>query len=519
MKPENISDAMGYIEDELVVSAGESRNRKNNKKKRPHIRPGLAAVAACICLAAAGIFWSGLVFIPNEDAANGGSEKEFSAREDVTNSSAADESSAQVKILAKAQYPEMIQCPDMETFTNEITGEVDDEAYMKEYDAWWESRKKQLSGQEDRESLKNFVYQTQQQFLKTEDGKNSVYSPLNIYMALGMLAEVTDGNSREQILELLGTEDMDVLRDMITSIWNSNYCDDGVVTSILANSLWLNEDIDFVQSTLDTLKDVYYASSYQGTMGSDEMNRELQNWLNEQTGDLLKDQAGKIELDSTTVMALASAVYFKAGWSDEFFESNTKEGIFHSGQGDVKCDFMNQTLFDYYYRGEHFSAIRKGLHDREGMWLILPDEGTQVEELLEDRELLELYFSGGEWENSEYKEINLSMPRFDVSSDMDLSQGLQALGITDVFDMEKSDFTPMTRDTDKIYLSRSSHAARVMVDEEGCTAAAFTVVSLEAGEGWSGDKVDFVLDRPFLFVIEGIGGDPLFAGVVNQPEN
>ena len=31
MKPENISDAMGYIEDELVVSAGESRNRKNNK--------------------------------------------------------------------------------------------------------------------------------------------------------------------------------------------------------------------------------------------------------------------------------------------------------------------------------------------------------------------------------------------------------------------------------------------------------------------------------------------------------
>ena len=34
MKPENISDAMGYIEDELVVSAGESRNRKNNKKTR-----------------------------------------------------------------------------------------------------------------------------------------------------------------------------------------------------------------------------------------------------------------------------------------------------------------------------------------------------------------------------------------------------------------------------------------------------------------------------------------------------
>lgn len=519
MKPEDISDAMGAIKDELVACAGESRNRKKNKKKRTHICSGLAAAAACICLAAAGIFWSGHMFIPNEDAANGSLEKEFSAREDVINSSAADESTAQVKILAKAQYPEMIQYPDMETFTDEKTGEVDNEAYMKEYDAWWESRKKQLSGQEDRESLKNFLYQTQQQFLKTEDGKNSVYSPLNIYMALGMLAEVTDGNSREQILELLGTEDMDVLREMIASIWNSNYCDDGMVSSILANSLWLNQDIDFVQSTLDTLKDVYYASSYQGVMGSDEMNQELQNWLNEQTGDLLKNQAGEIKLNSETVMALASAVYFQAKWSDGFWESDTREGIFHSAQGDVKCDFMNQTIYESYYRGEHFSAIRKGLYDREWMWLILPDEGTQVEELLYDRELLELYFSKGEWENSEYKEIHLSMPRFDVSSDMDLSQGLKALGITDVFDMEKSDFTPMTRDTDKIYLSSSSHAARVMVDEEGCTATAFTVLSLEAGDGWSDDKVDLVLDRPFLFMIEGIGGDPLFAGAVNQPGN
>ena len=32
-----------------------------------------------------------------------------------------------------------------------------------------------------------------------------------------------------------------------------------------------------------------------------------------------------------------------------------------------------------------------------------------------------------------------------------------------------------------------------------------------------GDEVDFVLDRPFIFVVTGGGGLPLFAGVVNQP--
>jgi len=31
------------------------------------------------------------------------------------------------------------------------------------------------------------------------------------------------------------------------------------------------------------------------------------------------------------------------------------------------------------------------------------------------------------------------------------------------------------------------------------------------------DEVDFVLDRPFLFVLTGTDGMPLFVGVVNDP--
>ena len=31
------------------------------------------------------------------------------------------------------------------------------------------------------------------------------------------------------------------------------------------------------------------------------------------------------------------------------------------------------------------------------------------------------------------------------------------------------------------------------------------------------DEVDFVVDRPFLFVITGADSLPLFAGVVNHP--
>jgi len=74
----------------------------------------------------------------------------------------------------------------------------------------------------------------------------------------------------------------------------------------------------------------------------------------------------------------------------------------------------------------------------------------------------------------------------------------------------------MTRDTDEIFLSQAKHAARVSIDEEGCTAAAFTVMEA-SGSGMPEDEVDFVIDRPFLFAITNDAGFPLFIGIVNQP--
>ena len=151
------------------------------------------------------------------------------------------------------------------------------------------------------------------------------------------------------------------------------------------------------------------------------------------------------------------------------------------------------------------------------MWLFLPDEGVDVQSLLTDENVTRLLFDLDSWTDSRFLIVNLAMPKFDVSSDLRLKDSLQAMGITDVFDPSVSDFSPMTRDAEGIYLSQADHAARVAVDEEGVTAAAYTVIAT-AGAGEPPDEeVDFVLDRPFLFVITGCDGSPLFAGIVSQP--
>ena len=57
-----------------------------------------------------------------------------------------------------------------------------------------------------------------------------------------------------------------------------------------------------------------------------------------------------------------------------------------------------------------------------------------------------------------------------------------------------------------------------MIDEEGCVAAAYTVMILKATGAAPEDEIDFVLDQPFIFMIESEVGLPLFVGVVNQPQ-
>ena len=418
--------------------------------------------------------------------------------------------------VSYAVYPDTAPFPDEMLYVNN-DGSIDD-TFWDAYELWDSDKRARRTMLEDYEGeLNPFFADSIRQFLADSEGRNKIYSPINVYMALGMLAEVTEGESREQVLTLLGLSSVEDLRSQAYMIWNANYLNDGANTSILASSLWLNEDVNFIQSTLDSLAQNYYASTYQGVMGSDELNRALQRWLNEQTGGLLGEQASDVSLDDDTVMALATTINFHARWNDEFFPEATQSGVFHGTDGDVDCDFMHEDQSMYYW-GEKFSAVVKYLQSDGNMWFILPDEGVSVDELLQDEQAMEFILGNKyEWENNEFVTVHLSVPKFDVSSDIDLTSGLKALGVTDVFDPAISDFTPMTSDTGEIYLSQAEHAARVKIDEKGCTAAAYTVMAAAGSAMPPEEEIDFVLDRPFIFLITGAGDLPLFVGIVNRP--
>ena len=414
--------------------------------------------------------------------------------------------SDKAKVLAEAEYPEMPVHPDAEADPDGTS-----------YDAWEKARsalRNQPKGYQN--GFNDFFLSSTDVFLNKNATDNQAYSPLSLFMALGMSAEITDGNSRQQILDALHQSNIKTLRSHSKSIWQANYADDGLTKCVLANSLWTNNRMRYHKDTVSRLADTYYASAFSGEPGSDEYNKMLQTWISQQTDGLLDDYASNVRMNPRMVLTLASTVNYSGKWIDPFMSQNTKKSTFHAASGDIKCDFMNAFQMAEYNWGDHFSSVSLPLQNNGHMKLILPNEGYSPADLLNDKQVNKLLVSNGNYAKSKTPMVTLSIPKFDVSSTIDLHDGLNAMGITDIFDPEISDFTPLTDSTDEIYLSKAEQNTRVLIDEEGCKAASVTVMMYD-GWGASTEQENFILDRPFIFEIMSETGLPLFVGIVNNP--
>lgn len=403
-----------------------------------------------------------------------------------------------VEVLGRSEYPDM--------------------AFFPSYD-WIAEREERIAIDEkiDHEALLNFNKSTSLEFLGSSNGENRVYSPANIYITLSILTELTDGESRQQILSLTGFDSIEALREQSAALWKNLYCLDGSCTSVLANSLWLNSGTEVNADTVNKVAEEYFASVFRGDMSDGNTVTAMKKWLDDQTDGLLEDSVNNFSLTPDTLMTLCSAVYFNAKWRDEFDEEENDFRIFHGNDGDKEIEFMNITKPAEYYWGRDYSASYLSLDNFGAMWFILPDEDKSIDDVLKSGEYLEMINSEKNiegWENKSDNDISFSVPKFDVSSDIELSDGLVALGVRDIFNGGEADFSPFLQGNEGFYINKTEHAARVVIDEKGCIAAAYTTMVGGMGGPPDYEDVDFVLDRPFVFVITGNGGNVLFIGTV-----
>ena len=123
----------------------------------------------------------------------------------------------------------------------------------EEYGNWWSSRQK---AEEASRRYKDEMYAWYARALPAllpggED--NAVCSPLNVYLALAMLAELSGGQTQAELLDALNAQDVEALRARYAALYAANENDTPTIKSLLANSVWLRDDYTYNVLYLDGL--------------------------------------------------------------------------------------------------------------------------------------------------------------------------------------------------------------------------------------------------------------------------
>jgi serpin B len=283
----------------------------------------------------------------------------------------------------------------------------------------------------------------------------------------------------------------------------------------VANAIWGQAGYQFLPAFLDLLAGNYGAGLrlLDFVAGPEEARVAINDWVSQQTEERIQDLIPPGLITPLTRLVLTNAIYFNAAWATPFEAELTENGPFTLLDGsEVMEPMMRQTGSLGYAEGPGYQAVELPYDGHElSMVILLPEAG--------EFEAFEEGLGAGQVESIleglAYRQVALTMPKFEFESEFSLAQALAALGMPAAFSGD-ADFSGMDGGRD-LFISEVVHKAFVSVDEAGTEAAAATAV-IVAVTGMPEAPVEVSLDHPFIFFIRDIQtGAILFVGRVVDP--
>lgn len=340
---------------------------------------------------------------------------------------------------------------------------------------------------------------------------NTVFCPISLYYPLALLSTGAGGTTREQITAALGTGNWtnDEIARQCARLYNQTRRTEKDSSYLVANSLWCRKDLQISPAFARTAAEQFYASIYSADFSDPVTAERMQQWVRDNTNGLISPD---IQTEGA-LLYLCNTVYLKGKW--EFPFSSPRPGEFTGRDGSpISCDFMHATRDGSYYKGANYTRGDVSMGKLGAMSFFLPDEGVELESLLNAEQLKAMLLH-----ETEYCEIAYSIPTVDLKSKVTLNDTLTALGIRDAFDPFHANFTLLDDPTQTMYISKVTQEARVIWDQYGAEAAAYTEFGMDGCAFIPEEKPkpkELNLNRPFLFVLHSNDGI-LFIGTCYQP--
>ncbi len=352
-----------------------------------------------------------------------------------------------------------------------------------------------------------------------ETEENVFFSPYSISVALSMLNLEADGETKAQIEDMLGIEDMDKWNKQVSEYIKKNDREGAVVET--ANGMWISKELelskDAQKEVLDPLKEFFEGEITQADMKRDreKILEEINGWVSDHTDGMIDPFLE--ELPNGTVSMLINAVYFDGKWSMPFDEERTEKSTFYGSEKEVEIDMMAQEGTFFYLENEEYQAIQLPYGDGSVvMNIVLPkDTDKPIEQWYKDleKDQTEIWQELNEAETADMEVVKI--PKFALECSIpDLDNIMKELGMTDAYS-EEADFSRLA---ENIQVDSMLHKAKLEVSEQYTKASAATgIISKMTAIIEEEEKPEFVADHPFMFTIQDKENDMiLFMGHVNQ---
>ena len=344
--------------------------------------------------------------------------------------------------------------------------------------------------------------------------KNLFISPLSVSLALGMALNGADGETREEMVEVLGksglteeaiNESYETLIDLLTNL------DDKVAMNI-ANSIWYREGFNVYEDFLDKNSQYFDAEVAAMDFNSPEAVDAINGWVDDKTNGLIDKIIESI--DRETLMYLINAIYFKGDWTYQFNTESTEETSFFNRDAPPSTVEMMSLRgpFQYQYTDRAAYIDLPYGDSLFTMTIVLPHSADDQEAILNAP--IDALLSEFDTEKT-YTTIDVFLPKFTLEYKASLGNILQSLGMEKAFIAQEADFSRIS-DVPDLHISQVIHKTFVEVSEEGTEAAAVTAVIIGTTSVGDPSPPVFRADKPFLFFIrENSSGSYIFAGKIN----
>ncbi|GEP46291.1 serpin family protein [Brevifollis gellanilyticus] len=351
---------------------------------------------------------------------------------------------------------------------------------------------------------------------------NFCFSPFSGHRVAAMLAEGARGDTQKQLLSLAHL-DADAARrgtdaEALSQGLRNSSKGGGMLLDV-ANSLWA-PPVAFLEPGYVSLLKERFGAAVQPLPAGDALASAsaVNRWIRDKTNGRITDLVGPqtFAQGDGTVLAV-NAVYLRAAWLRRFDPRQTRPRAFATAsRSSIMLPTMARRSEFGYTEAATWQCLEIPFSSPDfAMMFLLPGADVNletVEAALKPEAWAKV--SGGLGPT----ELNVYLPRFNFSSQVNLQGLWQQLGVEAAFDSTKSDLTGMTPQK-PCWVSQVLHEATIEVNELGAEAAAVTMSPADPfgpADSTPPPKpkvINFIANRPFLwFTVHKPSGLILFMG-------